>query len=382
LAEGHRVVAQLKVNYYDRTGSLSWRAQQFRAVGLGALMQQLEQLRQTLAQEGLFRQEYKRPLPLLPLRIGLICGTNSAAQRDVEVNARRQWPSAQFLVRQVTVQGPGAVSEVTTALIELDERDDVDVIVITRGGGSFEDLLPFSNELLLRAVFSAATPIVSAIGHEEDTPLLDLVADVRASTPTAAGKLLVPDQLVEIGTVTDAVTRIRTLVTDRVDRERLVIANLTGRPVMGGPGRILAEQRDLIEARRLRMSRTTTARVLRDRAEVRALTGRPVIARPREWVSPHRAGLAQLHARLTRAAVADLRAARRDVATQSARLTALSPQATLDRGYAVVRDDSQHVVTDPRTLTRGQDLTVRVANGSFAVTVAPDHATDPTQEDQ
>ena len=336
LAEGHRVVAQLKVNYYDRNGSVTWRAQQFRAVGLGALMQQLEQLRQTLAHEGLFREEYKRPLPLVPLRIGLICGTNSAAQRDVEVNARRQWPRAQFVVRPVTVQGPGAVSEVTSALADLDARDDVDVIVITRGGGSFEDLLPFSNEALLRAVFAASTPIVSAIGHEEDTPLLDLVADVRASTPTAAGKLLVPDLLTEISSVSEALARLRTLVTDRVARERLVVANLTGRPVMGGPGRILAEQRELIETRRVQMRRTTTARVVRDRTAVRDLIGRPVLARPREWVLPRRAAVAQLHGRLGRATLADLRAGRLDVGTQTARLVALSPQATLDRGYAVV----------------------------------------------
>lgn len=381
LAEGHRVVAQLKVNYYDRNGSVTWRAQQFRAVGLGALMQQLEQLRQTLAHEGLFREEYKRPLPLVPLRIGLICGTNSAAQRDVEVNARRQWPRAQFVVRQVTVQGPGAVSEVTSALVDLDARDDVDVIVITRGGGSFEDLLPFSNEALLRAVFAASTPIVSAIGHEEDTPLLDLVADVRASTPTAAGKLLVPDLLTEISTVNEALARLRTLVTDQVARERLVVANLTGRPVMGGPGRILAEQRELIETRRARMTRTTTARVSRERAAVRDLVLRPVLARPLDWLTPRRTSVTQLHGRLGRATFADLRAGRLEVGTQTARLVALSPQATLDRGYAVVRDESQHVVTDPRAVTQGQQLKVRVASGSFDVTVTPT-TTVPTQEDQ
>lgn len=369
LAEGHRVVAQLKVNYFDRNGSLTWRASQFRAVGIGALMQQLEQLRLTLAQEGLFREEHKRSLPFLPIRIGLICGTNSAAQRDVEVNARRHWPTAQFEVREVTVQGSTAVADVITALVELDSHDQVDVIVITRGGGSFEDLLPFSNEALVRAVFAARTPVVSAIGHEEDSPLLDLVADVRASTPTAAGKLLVPDLFSEIAAISNAMGRIRTLTADRLERERLVISNLTQRPVMAGPGRIYADQRAVVADRRERIGRILSGRLTQERGRINDLTQRPALARPNDLLVPRRRDTEQLRHRLRRTMTVRLGSARQDLRGESARLAALSPQATLERGYAVIRDHDGHVITDRGSVTTDQPLDVRVAVGSFGVRV-------------
>lgn len=348
LEEGHRVVAQVKLNYFDRNGSLTWRATQFRAVGLGALMQQLDQLRRTLTQEGLFRDEHKRDLPFLPRRVGLICGRNSAARRDVEVNARRQWPSTQFEVREVSVQGPAAVPEVVSAVVELDSIVDIDVIVVTRGGGSVEDLLPFSNESLLRAVFAARTPIVSAIGHEEDNPLLDLVADLRASTPTAAGKAIVPDLLAETAFLGEAVSRARTLVADQLKRERLTLANLTGRPVMAGPRQILAGQSELVLDLRGRSLRALRSRVERERE---LLDG-------------------ALHAALRRDAPHRLQMLRHQLTADLARLNALSPQATLDRGYAVVRDDAGALITDSHVVSPGLALDIRVARGNFSVTVA------------
>ena len=377
LAEGHRVVAQLKVNYYDRNGSLSWRAAQFRAVGVGALMQQLEQLRRTLAQEGLFQDRHKQALPVLPRRVGLICGTNSAAQRDVEVNARLQWPTVDFLVREVTVQGPKAVADVMAALVDLDGRPEVDVIVITRGGGSFEDLLAFSNEALIRAVFAARTPVVSAIGHEEDAPLLDLVADVRASTPTDAGKIIVPDMRVEAATITNALSRIRTLTGDRVHRERLAIRNLTQRPVMAGPGQIFAEQRRLVADRQHRVTRVVAGELSRQRSRLQDLQNRPVLLRPRSWLLPRATEVGALRERLRRAQAAELRSARQEVRGEAARLTALSPQGTLDRGYAVVRDGSGRVITQPTEVSDGIPLDVRVSGGRFLVSV-----TDVPKEDQ
>lgn len=347
LAEGHRVVAQVKLNYFDRNGSLNWRATQFRSVGLGALLQQLDQLRRTLAQEGLFHDEHKQPLPFLPRRVGLVCGRNSAARHDVEVNARRQWPAVEFEVREVSVQGTGAVGNIVRAVADLDAMADIDVIVVTRGGGSVEDLLPFSNETLIRAVFAARTPVVSAIGHEEDNPLVDLVADRRASTPTAAGKMIVPDLIAETEVIAESLGRVRTLVTDRLERERLALTNLTGRPVMAGPARILSGQADLVADLRRRCSRALRSRL---RGERDHLTNALWAALRRD--TPHR-----------------LRSMRQQLNGDVARLNTLSPQATLDRGYAVVRDTTGTVVMDAGMVRPNLDLAVRVARGSFTATV-------------
>lgn len=373
VAEGQRVVAQLKVNYYDRNGSLTWRASAFRAVGVGALMQQLEMLKRTLADEGLFRDEHKRSLPVVPVRIGLICGTNSAAQRDVEVNARHQWPTARFEIRQVTVQGTAAVGAVVGALVDLDGHPEVDVIVITRGGGSFEDLLPFSNETLIRAVHATRTPVVSAIGHEEDSPLLDLVADVRASTPTAAGKLVVPDLMAETDLVTESLARIRTLAADRVARERLVIGNLVGRPVMTGPGRLIEEQFRRVRDHRTRLRRMTMAAVRRERRTLDDLRSRPTLRLPGSLLSLRRRDRDDLRSRLRRAVATAVVHDRETWRSDRGRLAALSPQATLDRGYAIVRGPAGAVVRVADEVRPGAVLDVRVAQGSFTVA-----ALDPT----
>src|SRR5205085_11595444 len=192
-----------------------------------------------LAAEGLFSPERKRAIPFLPGVIGLICGRDSAAQRDVQQNASRRWPAVRFRVEQTAVQGPYAVEEVIDAVRRLDEDPAVDVIVIARGGGSLEDLLPFSDEALVRAVAGTRTPVVSAIGHEPDAPLLDLVADVRASTPTDAAKHLVPDMVEEMKGVTWARDRLRSLIRQRVDSESRALADLRARPALADPGSLI-----------------------------------------------------------------------------------------------------------------------------------------------
>lgn len=192
LAEGQRVVVHARPDFYVGRGSLSLRAKEIRPVGLGALLAELERLKALLAAEGLFAAERKKALPFIPRRIGLVCGRASAAMDDVLVNARDRWPAIIFEIREVPVQGVQAVAAVCAALAELDDMADVDVIILTRGGGSVEDLLPFSNEALVRAVAACVTPVVSAIGHEQDAPLVDFVADLRASTPTDAAKRVVP----------------------------------------------------------------------------------------------------------------------------------------------------------------------------------------------
>ncbi|WP_299440586.1 exodeoxyribonuclease VII large subunit [uncultured Phycicoccus sp.] len=324
LAEGARVVLQAKPSFWTQRGSLVLDARQIRPVGVGELLARLEYLKRHLAQEGLFDRDRKRPLPFLPRRIGLVCGRASAAEKDVVENARRRWPSAVFEIRPVAVQGANAVAEVTAALAELDAHPEVDVIVIARGGGGVEDLLPFSNESLLRAVAAATTPVVSAIGHDVDTPLLDLVADHRASTPTDAAKAVVPDADAERRGLEAAGARARRALAGRLHHERRRLTELTSRPVLADKGAFVRVQRDVVTALRGRAHHRVEALVHRQRDQV-----------------------------------AHLRAQAR----------ALSPQSTLDRGYAVVSTAAETVVTDPADLTPDQMLHIRVARGDFGARV-------------
>jgi len=276
-----------------------------------------------LAAEGLFAAERKRPLPFLPRTVGLITGRASAAERDVLENARRRWPAVQFEVREVAVQGHLAVEQVVGALRELDRMPQVDVIVVARGGGSVEDLLPFSDEAMCRAVVACLTPVVSAIGHEPDSPLLDLVADVRCSTPTDAGKRVVPDVREE-----------RTRITHLRDRAR----------------------------------RVAVGTVERERTRLEAVRSRPVLADPRTLVDGRRTDVVALRDRARRCTLSRLTAAGHDLDHVLARVVALSPQATLDRGYAVVQDEDGVVVRDADAVPPGADLQVRLASGTLLVT--------------
>jgi len=326
LPDGSRVVIHARAQLWPRRGSLSLVADQLRPVGVGELLAQLEQLRRLLAAEGLFALERKRPLPFLPQVIGLICGRASAAERDVVENARRRWPAVRFEIRTVAVQGPKAVTEVTAALQELDRVPEVDVIVITRGGGSTEDLLPFSNETLLRAASACRTPLVSAIGHEVDQPLLDLVADLRASTPTDAAKRIVPDVLAEIAGVQQSRRRAEAALRGRLNREIATVQSLRSRPVLADPGRLLRGFADDLE-------------IARDRA--------------------------------TRAARSRFTHAVQDVEHLRHRVRALSPAATLARGYAVAQTEDGHVVRSPADAPAGTRLRLRVDAGEIAAEVLP-----------
>lgn len=216
LAEGQRVIVYGRPEFYAGRGSLQIRAREIRPVGRGALLEELERLRALFQAEGLFAPERKRPLPFLPRRVGLISGRASAALRDVTVNARLRWPGVDFVIREVAVQGATAVPAIVEALDDLNGHPDVEVIVIARGGGSVEDLLPFSNERLIRAVVASRVPVVTAIGHEQDVPLVDLVADLRASTPTDAAKRIVPDVTEEWERITQQRQRARRVVERRI----------------------------------------------------------------------------------------------------------------------------------------------------------------------
>ena len=263
LTEGARVVLQAKPVFWTQRGSLMLDARQIRPVGVGELLARVEHLKRLLASEGLFDPGRKRPLPFLPHTVGLVCGRGSAAEKDVVENARRRWPTVRFAIREVAVQGPNAVQEVAAALAELDAEPQVEVIVIARGGGSVEDLLPFSNEALVRAVAAARTPVVSAIGHDVDTPLLDHVADWRASTPTDAGKRVVPDATAERHGVEQALARARRALAGFVASERRHLVALRSRPVMADPVAMIDARREELEALTDRSHRRVLAAVHR-----------------------------------------------------------------------------------------------------------------------
>lgn len=325
LPDGAHVVVHARPQLYPRRGSLSLAADDLRPVGVGELLARLEHLRRTLAAEGLFAAERKRRLPFLPRVVGLVCGRASAAERDVVDNARRRWPAVRFDIRAVAVQGARAVTDVVAAVQALDAEPLVDVIVVARGGGSLEDLLPFSNETLLRAVSGCRTPVVSAIGHEVDNPLLDLVADTRASTPTDAAKRIVPDVAEELAGLAQSRRRAGAAVRARLEREEHGLAALRARPAMADPHRLLVPHQEALAALTCRARQAVTARL--DRAED------------------------------------DLRHLRE-------RVHALSPAATLARGYAVVQDAAGAVLRDPAAVADGEPLRVRLSGGDLAATAA------------
>ncbi|MFX4294943.1 exodeoxyribonuclease VII large subunit [Streptomyces bohaiensis] len=322
VSEGARVVVHGKPEWYAPRGQLSLRAAEIRPVGVGDLLVRLERLKRALAAEGLFAADRKRPLPFLPHRIGLVTGRASAAERDVLENARLRWPAVSFDVRNVAVQGVHAVAQVVEAVRALDADPAVDVIVVARGGGSVEDLLPFSDERLVRTVAQCVTPVVSAIGHEPDSPLLDLVADVRASTPTDAAKRTVPDVNEELTRVTQLGDRARRAMETFLDREERGLANALSRPAMAEPHRVLDAQEERLAELRLRARRSLSHGL--DRA-------------------------------------AD------DLRHTLARVRALSPAATLERGYAVLRRPDGTVIRDAAAVAPEEELHARLAEGELSV---------------
>lgn len=326
LERGSRVVALVKPEMWLKTGRLNMQVRDIRPVGLGDLLARIERLRQSLGAEGLFAESRKRRLPLLPHRIGLITGRDSDAKKDVLRNAALRWPAVHFEIREVAVQGASAVTEVISALRELDAIEEVDVIVVARGGGSLEDLLPFSDERLVRAVAQAATPVVSAIGHEADRPILDDVADLRASTPTDAAKRIVPE-------VTEELARVRQC------RERL--------------------------------ERQIALHVAREEQQLMLLRSRPVLARPEQMLDIRHDDLERLLRRAHHAVGAAVARGHDAVQHLRAQVRALSPQQTLDRGYSVVQlldGPAAAVIRAPDDAPAGTALRVRLSRGAIVAT--------------
>lgn len=324
LTEGTLVAAEVRPTLWTRNGSLTFDCRDIRPSGEGRLLAHLEQVKRQLQAEGLFDPALKKRLPFLPRRIGLITGQGSAAERDVVDNVRRRWPAATFEIAYALVQGPSTVEQVMDAVARLDRHPEVDVIVIARGGGALEDLLPFSDAALVRAVFAARTPVVSAIGHENDTPILDLVADVRASTPTDAAKRVVPDAAEELQRVGQAVGRIRQAVAARLEREQRHLDDLRSRPVLRDPSGAVDVQAQRVHDLSGRLDRAVRAAV---RAEEAHLTG------------------------------------------TIARVRALSPQATLQRGYAILTGDDGRTISSIADVEADETIIARLLDGDIAAAV-------------
>lgn len=324
IKDGDRIVVYGKPAFYAGRGSFSLWVTDIRHVGIGELLARIENLRRALAAEGLFDASKKLPLPYLPRTIGLITGRGSAAERDVLSVARDRWPAVNFRVINTAVQGTQAVSQVVDALQTLDADDDVDVIIIARGGGSVEDLLPFSDEALQRAVSAASTPVVSAIGHEPDSPILDNIADLRAATPTDAAKRVVPD---------------------------------------------VAEERVLLDEARHRMAQAIGQWVARERHNLDALRSRPVLADPRTPINTRRDELATAVGSIRREIRHVLGQEVARVSALRGQVSALGPASTLERGYAIVqvlpRDGEPEVVTNISQSPPGSQLRIRVTDGSI-----------------
>ena len=335
VVEGASVVVHGRPRYYTNRGSLSLVADDIRMVGLGELLARLERRRQLLAAEGLFARERKRRLPFLPRTVGLVTARGSAAERDVVECARRRWPAVRFQPAYAVMQGPGSAREVIECLDRLDRDPAVDVIVVARGGGSFEDLLPFSDEGVVRAVAKARTPVVSAIGHEPDTPILDLVADLRAATPTDAAKLVVPDVLEELQRVTALRDRARRHLDGTLRQESAALTAVRARPCLADPRSGLEARAREVEEQAARARRVLGHRLDRAADEV-------------------------IHAR--------------------ARVRALSPLETLRRGYSVLQDSDGHVVSSVDDVGTGTPLSARLGDGRLDLVVEAGHRDESGDE--
>jgi exodeoxyribonuclease VII large subunit len=323
LSAGDRVVALVHPDFWERSGKTSMDVLAIRKVGLGELLERIERLRQQLIKEGLTLAERKQPLPFLPNLIGLITGANSDAEKDVLQNTKARWPEVRFKVQHTPVQGDKAAPEIIKAIELLDADPEVDVIVLARGGGSFQDLLVFSDEKVVRAVASCKTPIVSAIGHENDRPLTDEVADVRASTPTDAAKLIVPDVIEERKKISQALERIGLRVVGFVQNQIDLILGIRSRPILANPFTLVDERALQISQLEQSLSSQINNTLEKQQLLITGLRGQ---------------------------------------------VRALSPKLTLDRGYAVVRDLNGHVLTEPRQAKTGQKLKITLSGGDLGAT--------------
>ena len=320
LSQGDRVIAQIKPSWWVKGGTLSMNVLEMRHTGIGEILETLEKLKAQLASEGLFDPERKKKLPFLPRLIGLVTGKDSDAEKDVLTNAKLRWPEVEFLVEHAAVQGNRCVPDVIAALEKLENNPDVDVIVVARGGGDFMNLLSFSDERLLRRAATLTKPLVSAIGHEADRPLLDEIADLRASTPTDAAKRVVPDVQAEKQLLEEARHRLEVKLSALIDYEIERLDAFRTRPALADPHTLIDRKSEEL------------LQIVARGADISSLV-----------LERYQAQLAQL----------------------SGSLRGLSPQNTLDRGYAIVRNSDGHVISRADQVSSGDFLRLRVSEGEI-----------------
>ena len=324
IPEGAQVVARLKARVWERTSSLSFECLELHVAGEGQLLARLEQLKRKLQAEGLFDQTRKKPIPFLPKKIGLITGRASDAERDVLTNIAGRWPAANVQVEHSLVQGPTAAEAVMRALAKLDRDPSIDVIIIARGGGSMEDLLPFSDEGLVRAVANATTPVITAIGHEPDTPIVDFVADLRASTPTDAAKRVVPDVRQEAAIIEEARTRLRSAIVARLEQEQRSLDDIRTRPVLVDPTAAFDAHHDRLALLRHQLHNSITATLREEQSELsRLLMG----------------------------------------------IRAMSPKSTLERGYAVLVSEDGESISSVHDTFPEERINAYLADGEIVLDV-------------
>ena len=311
-------------DFWPKNGEMKFVANTIRHEGLGDFLVAIEKLRATLQAEGAFDESRKVPLPKFPRCIGLITAKDSDAEKDVLVNARNRWADVKFTTVYTGVSGDGATSQIPGAIAQLDADPEVDVIIIARGGGAFLELVAFSDERIVRAAMACVTPLVSAIGHENDRPLLDEVADLRASTPTDAAKRVVPDVAADLAEIDQLRARGRQIVTTAITNQIDRIRQLASRPVMASPLAYLERHENDLANLTYRGSTFVDSLVHQTTDRLHGIIGK---------------------------------------------LRTLSPQKTLDRGYAIVRNAAGVVVTSVASISTGDPLTLRVADGDIATTV-------------
>lgn len=326
--QGDRVVMHGQADLWVKSTRLSFRADDIRRIGSGGIKEQIDELRKKLKGEGLFDESNKVPIPEFPTTIGIVCGPGARAEGDIITNVNLRWPIVHFAVKYAHVQGPQCPAEVVQAIQELDANPAVDVIIVARGGGSFEDLIGFSDERVVRATAACVTPIISAVGHEDDWTLIDLASDMRASTPTDAAKRVVPDVREQQQLVASAIGTMSMRMRAMVDNESRLIEGYVNRPSLTHPQTMVeSHERDIADA--VRAMRIGLTRIVDD---------------------------AQMH-----------------VEKLKATLTALSPQSTLDRGYAVLQNASGHVVDDAGDVHVGDELTITLRHGTVVAQAQATH---------
>jgi len=360
---GQQIMARARVSLYEPRGDYQLIIEHMEEAGEGLLRQRLEELKARLDAEGLFEESRKRTLPGLPRRIGIVTSPSGAAVRDVLKILRRRFPSVPALIYPVPVQGEGAAANIAEAIALANRRADCDVLIVTRGGGSLEDLWAFNEEPVARAIFNSAIPVISAVGHEVDITISDLVADVRAPTPSGAAEIAVPDQHAWLGQLEQNMKRLASLAGRQQQRLAERLGFLTGRLERQDPRQRLAQDGQRLDELELRARRAMDAKTSSQRRDLAAMIARLAAASPAKQLQRQLLRKDDLNRRLYRAASQLIERKSQRLGGLARELNAISPLATLGRGYALVYDSNGNLIRDPSTVKPGDSIKARVADG-------------------